>query len=131
LQFGCLAPGYAAAKTKPLPDLKLTKIKAVQKAVKGQQKLIVTYTIKNIGAAPAPASTTKLNISSLNAASASGEQQCTPLQPNEEFSTSWSCPITKTGKYQIKAGANYNGAFPEMNQINNQNSISFGFSRTL
>jgi hypothetical protein len=116
---------------KALPDLKLTKLKASSITVQGNTKLIVKYTVKNIGTVPAPVSTTKISISSLNNDLVSGEQQCTPLKPNEEFSTSWSCPITKSGKYAIKAGANYNGAFPEMDQINNQNSISFGISRSL
>ena len=127
----CLAlPGFAAktATKKALPDLKITKLKASRITVNGNTKLIVKYTIKNVGKAPAPASVTKIVIKPLNLES---EQTCTPLGPNEEQSTSWYCSITKPGTYEVKAGANYNGAFPEMDSMNNQNSISVGFGRSL
>lgn len=127
----CLAlPVFAAKETakKALPDLKITKLRASRITVNGETKLIVKYTVKNVGQAPAPASVTKIVIKPLNLES---EQTCTPLDPNKERSTSWYCSITKPGTYEIKAGANYKGAFPEMNSMNNQNSISIGFGRSL
>ena len=125
------APGLGAvdAKSKkPLPDLTITRLTAVKKTVNGKPRLIVTYTVKNIGTAPAPASVTKLSVQQLGL---TAEQACTPLQPNAEYSTHWVCPVGKAGKYLVKAGANYRNSFPETNQMNNGNSISFGFSHSL
>ncbi len=121
-------PGLAAP-AKKLPDLKLTKLKATRKVVKGKAKLVVSYTVKNIGLAPAPASVTGIAVRQLSGKT--NEQTCPPLQPNEEYSTEWSCDVKEAGKYQIKVGADYRNYIPEMDEINNQNTITFGVSRSL
>lgn len=121
-------PGLAAP-AKKLPDLKVTKVKAERKMVKGKPKLVVSYTVKNIGTAPAPASTTGITLRQLSLKP--GEQTCPPLKPGKEYSTEWSCDIKEVGKYSIKVGADYRNYFPEMNEMNNQNTIKIGISRTL
>ncbi len=118
-----------AAPAKKLPDLKLTKVKATKKVVKGKTKLVVSYTVKNVGLAAAPASTTGIAVRQLS--TKTNEQTCPPLKPNEEYSTEWSCDVKDAGKYQIKVGADYRNYIPEMDEINNQNTITFGVSRPL
>jgi len=115
------------AASQPLPDLTITKVTVAKKTVKGKAKLLVTYSVKNIGSAPAAASVTKISVQ--GAGLASGEQTCPPLKPNEVRQTSWTCDISRAGKYKINVGADYYNAITETNKMNNQNQISFGFSR--
>jgi subtilase family serine protease len=128
-----VSPTFGAGKTPPttgnsapLPDLQVIKLKATQ--LKGG-KVRVTYTIKNTGRAKSAPSVSRVTISTEGIKAI---QENTPgLKPGDNFTRTIEYVLAKSGKYQIKATADYLKQVPENNERNNENTIKFGISRTI
>jgi len=120
-----------AAKTKAAtvkkPDLVVTKVLVTRPKTKGSNKVTLTYTIRNQGNAPSPATKARINNQTTGGQSVT---QATPaLRAGDFFTKSVDYNLATEGNYTFKVKADYQNIAPENSELNNENAVSFGFSR--
>ena len=124
----CLTGGAVFSAPANKPDLTVSKIKIDSSRARENGKVVIIYTVKNMGKSKAALSHAKISVKP-------GEENvvCTQtvpaLAPGSSYIGQAVCTVTSKKNYRFSITADYDNRIDESNKINNENSASFSFGK--